>query len=342
MTTNTDLGQKTKARLDAWQNSDPKCHNVRTKRDFRSVVLHERQDPVNFAVAVGCIITGAQVFLNEVNRGALAPWTRIRQAGQGPIAPEAAGAGVVIQQIRQRAEPLRRQMGLDIEGMTRLIISALWNLFEQIYGQWLMDDTGSITVSPEDVKADYCSRLEGLKCSDELCKGTNNKCDPNTPFKGCKCDDDEPQDCPSKEPLHCVNCGGVGEKDRCQGVGSPFSQLLQMLIQSSEEKTWTLRQCDRYPTRTSFLKDASVSQMDRQFRRGGGMQKRLHECKMPFLSFQKLAKSPLGHYLLRHATYLVKQSPTRPLGSNSTCSPLRPSIPTHLTNLILQTRQARV
>ncbi|KAL9625212.1 MAG: hypothetical protein Q9160_000614 [Pyrenula sp. 1 TL-2023] len=159
------LEKVTKASLDTWQRSDKQCHSALMKRDLRSSMLHERADPVDFASALGCIIAGTLYFLQEVKEGSLAQWTSISQTGNGQIGPQSAGAEIVIFQIRQQAQSQLQHMGLDFARGTTLITSAYYfveQIFEQVYQQWLMDDSGSVSVPLDDVKKDFCERVGDL------------------------------------------------------------------------------------------------------------------------------------------------------------------------------------
>lgn len=167
-----------------------------------------------------CIAALAVAFIINVNQGPLANWVRLRRP-QAQVAPEGAGALLVVENIRQQVQPQQRQLGLDNVRWNDIINLAYQEAYNRIVNRVASDAVTRI--SGNDIKKKYCPSTDFLKCSNVGCNGKKGVCAADSALTGCKCDDKaESNDCDPDEPLPCVNCGGDAGGGICNGVSLCF------------------------------------------------------------------------------------------------------------------------
>lgn len=178
------------------------CPGPHSKRD---IDLWKRLDPPD-AAAIACVLALTVQLVRNIAQGPLAEWIRVNRNNRD-IAPQAAGAAVVLANAENQVANVRDEMGIAQQQFQGIVRVAYWQAYNRIVR--LQFEQTVTKVAEEDILMKYCPPKNILKCSDDHCKGSSGKCADNSDLKGCECGDkdDSSDSCPT-QLVACPNCGG--------------------------------------------------------------------------------------------------------------------------------------
>lgn len=187
------------------------------------MVLEKRLDPPD-AAAVACLLALTVQLVRNIAQGPLAEWVRVNRNNRD-IAPQGAGAALVLANAENQVANIRDQVGLQQEQFQAMVRVAYWQAYNRIVR--LQFEQPVTKVTEEDILMKYCPPKDITKCSDDHCKGSNGKCADDSDLKGCECGDKGESDSCPVQKVACTNCGGSQFSlfsaltgDRCKGVSS--------------------------------------------------------------------------------------------------------------------------
>lgn len=170
--------------------------------------MWKRLEPPD-AAAVACIIALTVNLVRNIAQGPLAEWVRVNRNNRD-IAPQGAGAAVVLANVQNQVANIPQQIGLNDQQWQVVVRTAYWQAYNRIVR--LQFEQQVTKIQEEDIMMKYCPPKDVLKCSDDHCKGSSGKCADSSDLKGCECGDgdDSSNSCPPKENFPaCTNCGGA-------------------------------------------------------------------------------------------------------------------------------------
>lgn len=171
--------------------------------------------------AIRCIVQAAVSLLFAMRDGPVAELAGGNDPGHALMRPADPGGLQALNQIEQQVAPLQRQVGFAAGEFAVVVRRAYWLAYDQQVGNHVLGTDTRIKKQDMDTSDQgACPTKEYLKCSNQVCKGTNGRCGDGD-FKNCECSDDENQgNCPSDDLIpECENCGGDAGGQKCVGGG---------------------------------------------------------------------------------------------------------------------------